>query len=79
MKTIFGILFAVIGGLIGARFAGWLVDALLDVKRFASPDQVDQFDLVAKLSVTLAAALIGAFIGLWIATMLRSRFIRRES
>ena len=78
MKAIFGILFAVLAGMIGARFAGWLVDALLDVKRFASPDQVDQFDLVAKLSVTLAAALIGAFFGLWVATKLRRRFIRRE-
>lgn len=78
MRIIFSIVFAVIAGLAGARFAGWLADRLLDVKRFESPDQVDQFRLIAEVSVTVAAALIGVLIGLALAALARRRFFRRE-
>lgn len=79
MRVIFGILFAVIFGLIGARFAGPFVDWLIGTQAFENPDQVAYFDLVARLSVTLAAALIGVIIGLVVAARLRTRLIRRES
>jgi uncharacterized membrane protein YeaQ/YmgE (transglycosylase-associated protein family) len=78
MKVIFGILFAVIIGLIGARFAGWFVDVLIGTQRFVSPDQVAQFDLVARIAVTLVIALIGAGLGVWVSTRVRGRFFQRE-
>ncbi len=78
MKVIFGILFAVIIGLIGARFAGWFVDQLIATQRFVSPDQVAMFDIIARVAVTLVVALIGAAIGVWVSTRLRSRFFQRE-
>jgi hypothetical protein len=78
MKVIFGILFAVLIGLIGARFAGWFVDQLIGMQRFVSPDQVAQFDIIARLGVTLAFALIGVFIGIFVASRLRGRFFRSE-
>jgi hypothetical protein len=78
MKVIFGILFAVIIGLIGARFAGWFVDVLLDTQRFVSPDQVAMFDIIARVAVTLIIALLGAALGVWVSTRFRSRLFRRE-
>lgn len=79
MKVIFGILFAVIVGLIGARFAGWFVDWLIGTQTFVSPDQVAQFDLIARGGVTLLAMLIGAIAGVIVAGRFKSRLIRRES
>ena len=78
MKIIFGILFAVVIGLIGARFAGWFVDQLIAMQRFVSPDQVAMFDIIARVAVTLVIALIGAAIGVWVSTKLRSRLFQRE-
>ena len=78
MKIIFGILFGVIIGLIGARFAGWFVDQLIATQRFVSPDQVAMFDIIARVAVTLVIALIGAAIGVWVSTKLRSRLFQRE-
>lgn len=81
MKLIFGIIFGVAAGLAGARFAGWLADYIQITlgKRFESPDQVAEFRLVAEVSVTVAAALIGVLLGLAVAAMLRHRFFRREA
>lgn len=79
MRVIFGILFAVIAGLAGARFAGPFVDWLIGTQAFESPDQVAYFDLVARVSVTVAAAIVGAVLGILIARLLRGRLIRRES
>lgn len=79
MKLIFGILFAVVIGLIGARFAGWFVDWLIGTQTFVSPDQVDQFELIARGGVTLLAMLIGAILGVILAGRLKGRVIRRES
>ena len=78
MRVIFGILFAVIIGLIGARFAGWFVDQLIATQRFISPDQVAQFDIIARVAVTLVIAAIGAGVGVWVSTRFRSRLFRRE-
>jgi uncharacterized membrane protein YeaQ/YmgE (transglycosylase-associated protein family) len=78
MRVMFGILFAVIIGLIGARFAGWFVDQLIATQRFVSPDEVAQFDLIARVAVTLTIALIGAAIGVWVATRMRGRLFHRE-
>lgn len=80
MKAILGIVFAVIFGLIGARFAGWFSTYLVGegFKRFSSPDQVANFMLMANISVALAAALIGAVIGVLLAARLRHRVIRKE-
>ncbi len=79
MRIIFAILFAVIFGLIGARFAGPFVDWLIGTQAFESPDQVAYFDLVARLVVTGVVALIGVFLGILVAGRLRGRLIRRES
>jgi MFS family permease len=79
MRVIFGILFAVIIGLVGARFAGPFVDWLIGTQAFESPDQVAYFDLIARVGVTVAAALIGALLGILFAGRLRGRLIRRES
>jgi uncharacterized membrane protein YeaQ/YmgE (transglycosylase-associated protein family) len=78
MKVIFGILFAVIIGLIGARFAGWFVDQLIATQRFVSPDQVAQFDIIARIAVTLVIAIIGAAVGVWVSTRFRRHFFQRE-
>ena len=78
MKIMFGILFAVIIGLVGARFAGWFVDQLIATQRFVSPDQVAMFDIVARVAVTLTIALIGAALGVWVSTRFRSRLFKRE-
>jgi uncharacterized membrane protein YeaQ/YmgE (transglycosylase-associated protein family) len=78
MKVIFGILFGVIIGLIGARFAGWFVDQLIATQRFVSPDEVAQFDLIARVAVTLIIAAIGAGVGVWVSTKFRSRLFQRE-
>jgi uncharacterized membrane protein YeaQ/YmgE (transglycosylase-associated protein family) len=78
VKIIFGILFAVIIGLIGARFAGWFVDQLIATQRFVSPDQVAMFDIIARVAVTLVIAAIGAAIGVWVSTRLRGHFFQRE-
>jgi hypothetical protein len=79
MKIISGIFFAVIFGLVGARFAGPAVDWLIGTQVFESPDQVAKFDLFARLGVTVAIALIGLFVGLIVAAGLRRRLIRSES
>ena len=78
MKVIFGILFAVIIGLIGARFAGWFVDQLIATQRFVSPDQVAMFDIIARVAVTLIIAVIGAAVGVWVSTKFRRHFFQRE-
>jgi uncharacterized membrane protein YeaQ/YmgE (transglycosylase-associated protein family) len=78
MRIMSGILFAVIIGLAGARFAGWFVDQLIATQRFVSPDQVAMFDIVARVAVTLTVALIGAALGVWVSTRFRSRLFRRE-
>ena len=78
MKVIFGILFGVIIGLIGARFAGWFVDQLIATQRFVSPDQVAMFDIIARVAVTLIIAAIGAAIGVWVSTKFRRHFFQRE-
>lgn len=78
MRIIFGIIFAVLVGLIGARFAGWFVDWLLGTQTFVSPDQVAQFDLIARIGVTLVAAIIGAIIGVIIGGQLKRRAIQHE-
>ena len=79
MKIISGIFFAVIFGLVGARFAGPFVDWLIGTQVFESPDQVAKFDLIARLGVTIAIALIGLIVGLIVAARLRGRLIRTES
>lgn len=79
MRIIFAIIFAVIFGLIGAMFAGPFVDWLIGTQAFESPDQVAKFDLIARLGVTGAAALIGVILGIIVAGMMRSRLIRHES
>ncbi len=79
MRVIFAIVFAVILGLVGARFAGWFVDWLLGTQTFVSPDQVAQFDTVARIGVTVAAMLIGAIVGVLLASRLKHRVIQRES
>jgi len=81
VRVIFGILFAVIFGIGGARFAGWLADFIQIelAKRFEGPEQVDQFRLIAEMSVTVAAALLGVVVGLVVASLVRHRFFRREA
>ncbi len=79
MRIISGIFFAVIFGLIGARFAGPAVDWLIGTQIFESPDEVAKFDLFARLGVTAAIALIGLVVGLIVAARLRGRLIRSES
>ena len=78
MRIIFGILFGVIFGLGGARFAGWLTDLIQMEQRFESPDQVAQFRLVAEVGVTLAIALIGVAVGLVVAAKLQPRLFRKD-
>lgn len=79
MRIIFAIIFAVILGLVGARFAGWFVDWLLGTQTFVSPDQVAQFDLVARIGVTLVVAIIGAIIGILVGGRLKKRMIQHET
>ncbi len=78
MKLIFGVLFAVIFGLAGARFAGWAANQLLDHVQFTDPDQVGAFLLRAHIGITLAIALIGAVVGVLVARALKPRVIRRD-
>ena len=78
MRIIFAIMFAVILGLVGARFAGWFVDWLLGTQTFVSPDQVAQFDLVARIGVTLVVAIFGAIIGIVIGGRLKKRMTQHE-
>ena len=78
MRIIFGIVFAVIFTFLGARFAGWLGDLLIGAQRFASPDQVAEFEQIARIAVTAAIAILGAVIGVVLAPRLKSRMIRRE-
>lgn len=79
MKAIFGILFFVLFGAIGARVAGFAGTALISAFRFESPDQVDQFTWVAYGGITLVIAVIGAFIGVCVAGRLRPLFFRKQS
>ena len=79
MRVIFGILFAVIVGLIGARLAGPFVDWLIGTQAFESPDQVAYFDLVARAGFTVFTAIVGAIIGVLVAGRLRGRLIRKDS
>lgn len=78
MKAIFGILFFVIFGLIGARVAGFAGTALIHAFRFDSPDQVDQFTMASYVGITLVIAVAGALIGVWVATRLRPLFFRKQ-
>ena len=79
MRIIFGILFAVILGFVGAFFAGPLGDWLIALPKFESPDQVAYFDYVVRLGVTIAFGLVGALIGVIIAGRLHGLLIRRPS
>jgi hypothetical protein len=79
MKVIFGIVFAVLFGLVGARFAGPIGDWLIATQVFESPDQVANFDLIVRLGVTLVIALAGAFVGALIGGRLKRYAIRTES
>ena len=78
MKVIFGIVFAVLFGLVGARFAGPIGDWLIATQVFESPDQVANFDLAVRLAVTLLIALSGAFIGTLVGGRLKRYAIRAE-
>jgi hypothetical protein len=78
MKVIFGIVFAVLFGLVGARFAGPIGDWLIATQVFESPDQVANFDLAVRLAVTLLIALAGAFIGTLVGGRLKRYAIRAE-
>ncbi len=78
MRVIFGILFAVIIGLIGARLAGPIGDWLLLQPTFESPDQAANFDLVVRVSITLAFAVLGTIVGVLLGGPMRRRLIRRE-
>jgi hypothetical protein len=79
MKVIFGIVFAVLFGLVGARFAGPIGDWMIATQVFESPDQVANFDLIVRLGVTLVIALAGAFVGALIGGRLKRYAIRTES
>jgi hypothetical protein len=79
MKVIFGIVFAVLFGLVGARFAGPIGDWMIATQVFESPDQVANFDLIVRLGVTLVIALTGAFVGILIGGRLKRYAIRTES
>jgi hypothetical protein len=79
MKVIFGIVFAVLFGLVGARFAGPIGDWLIATQVFESPDQVANFDLIVRLGVTFVIALIGASVGILIGGRLKRYAIRTES
>ena len=86
MKIIFGILFAVFAGLAGAYTAGPIGDWLLLQENFEairptfeSPDEAAYFDLVVRLSITLAFAFVGMIVGILIAGALRGRLIRQEN
>jgi hypothetical protein len=78
MRIIFSILFGVFFALLGARLAGWLGDALLDLKTFESPDQVATFQLIAQLGITALVAVVGVMVGLLVAARLRPRLFRKE-
>jgi hypothetical protein len=85
MKIIFGILFAVFAGLAGAYAAGPIGDWLLLQENieairptFDSPDQAAYFDLVVRLSITLAFAFVGMIVGILFAAAVRGRLIRQE-
>jgi membrane associated rhomboid family serine protease len=78
MKIIFAILFAVIAGLIGMRFAGWAAGELVDTQKFTSPDQHATFLTIAEIGISAAAALVGAIIGVLVAGVLKKRAIRSE-
>ena len=60
MKIIFGILFAVLFGLSGRASPAGSSTGCSATQRFVSPDQVADFDMVARVGVTLIIALIGA-------------------
>lgn len=86
MRLIMGILFAVLAGLAGAYAAGpvgdWLllqnnVEALRPT--FESPDQAAYFDLVVRLTITIAFAVIGLIIGILLGGRMQRRLIRQES
>ena len=78
MKVIFGIVFAVLFGLVGARFAGPIGDWLIATQVFESPDQVANFDLIVRLGVTFVIALTGALVGILIGGRLKRYAIRTE-
>jgi uncharacterized membrane protein YeaQ/YmgE (transglycosylase-associated protein family) len=79
MRVIFGIIFAVIFGFLGAFFAGPLGDWLISLPKFSSPDQVAYFDYVVRIGVTVAIGLVGAVVGVLVAGRFRGRLIRKES
>jgi predicted cation transporter len=78
VRTIFGILFFVIFAVPGARLAGYASTELIATQRFDNPDQVAQFTTMIELGVTLAVALIGAVIGVWLAGRLKPVFFRKS-
>ncbi len=78
MKPIFGVIGAVIFGLIGARLAGYLDDPVLDNFKFTSPDAVDMVTWAVYLGVTLLFVVIGAVVGSWLGGRLDRRMIKTE-
>lgn len=78
MRTIFGILFFVIFALPGARIGGFAATELIATQRFDNPDQVAQFTTIVELGVTLAFALVGAIVGIWLAGRLKPVFFRKS-
>ena len=78
MRTIFAILFFVIFALPGARLGGFAATELIATQRFDNPDQVAQFTTAIELGVTVAVALVGAVIGIWVAGRLKPIFFRKS-
>lgn len=78
MRTIFAILFFVIFALPGARLGGFAATELIATQRFDNPDQVAQFTTAIELGVTVAFALVGAVIGIWVAGRLKPVFFRKS-
>jgi len=78
VRTIFGILFFVILAVPGARLGGFAATELIATQRFDNPDQVAQFTTIIELGVTLAFALAGAVIGVWLGGRLKPLFFRKS-
>jgi uncharacterized protein YneF (UPF0154 family) len=78
VRTIFAILFFVIFALPGARLGGFAATELIATQRFDNPDQVAQFTTAIELGVTVAVALVGAVIGIWVAGRLKPIFFRKS-
>lgn len=78
MKLVLGIIFALIGGFLGAAPAGQIASALVDTQKFASPDEHALFLTVAEIGLTVVAMLAGAIVGVLLARPLKRHFIRTD-